>query len=165
MSSNGPPAPDPDYRLDCATPLKPGNAVGAIITVQEQYLLQLRDNVRGIFFPGHWGCFGGGIEPGEKPEEALRRELKEELDLAIDPVEAKEFTRFDFDLGFAGLRPIWRLIYEIRLVPARLAGLRVLEGAAMRLFPSDAILASTVPITPYDSFALWLHINRQRLRG
>lgn len=34
-------------------------------------------------FPNHFGFFGGGIEEGEEPEEALRREIKEELDIDV----------------------------------------------------------------------------------
>lgn len=33
---------------------------------------------RGVF-PGQWAISGGGVEPGEKIEEALRREIREEL--------------------------------------------------------------------------------------
>ena len=33
--------------------------------------------------PGHFSFFGGKLEKGEKPEEALRREIKEELDFTI----------------------------------------------------------------------------------
>lgn len=42
-------------------------------------LMQLRDDKEGIAFPGKWGFFGGGIEPGESPEEAALRELAEEI--------------------------------------------------------------------------------------
>lgn len=30
-----------------------------------------------------WDCFGGKIEKGEKPEEALTREIEEELDISV----------------------------------------------------------------------------------
>ena len=33
---------------------------------------------RGVF-PGQWALSGGGVEPGERIEEALRREIREEL--------------------------------------------------------------------------------------
>jgi 8-oxo-dGTP pyrophosphatase MutT (NUDIX family) len=165
MSRREQSADSDDPRLDRTLPLKPGNAVGAIISIEGRYLLQLRDNIRGIFFPAHWGCFGGAVEAGETQEEALIRELKEELGLELSPGEFRYFTRFDFDLSFAKLPSIWRYTYEIELTPARLDGLRVLEGAAMQLFTADEILAFREPIAPYDAFSLWLHINRARLIG
>jgi mutator protein MutT len=33
--------------------------------------------------PGVWAYFGGGIEPGETPEEAVRREAAEELNATL----------------------------------------------------------------------------------
>ncbi|MEH4014499.1 nucleoside triphosphatase NudI [Escherichia fergusonii] len=42
------------------------------------YLLcKMADN-RGVF-PGQWALSGGGVEPGERIEDALRREIREEL--------------------------------------------------------------------------------------
>lgn len=51
----------------------------AILYCQDQFLLQLRDNISGILYPGHWGLFGGHIEPGETPAVAVERELLEEI--------------------------------------------------------------------------------------
>ncbi len=51
----------------------------AILYRQDQFLLQLRDNISGILYPGHWGLFGGHIEPGETPAVAVERELLEEI--------------------------------------------------------------------------------------
>jgi 8-oxo-dGTP diphosphatase len=45
-----------------------------------EFLLYLRDGKPGIPFPHHWDLIGGHIEEGETPEEALVREVKEELD-------------------------------------------------------------------------------------
>ena len=47
-------------------PLRPGDAAVALIVLDDlRYLMQLRDQKPGIFYPGHWGLFGGGIDPGE----------------------------------------------------------------------------------------------------
>lgn len=51
----------------------------AILYQNQQFLCQLRDNKPGILYPGYWGLFGGHLEPGEVPEEAMKRELEEEI--------------------------------------------------------------------------------------
>lgn len=51
----------------------------AILHQQNKFLLQLRDDISGIIYPGHWGLFGGHIEPGETPDVAVKRELLEEI--------------------------------------------------------------------------------------
>ena len=52
-----------------------------------EFLLYLRDNKPGIPFPGYWDLIGGHVEEGETPEQALVREVKEELDIDL-----KEYT-------------------------------------------------------------------------
>jgi 8-oxo-dGTP diphosphatase len=65
--------------------------IAAIILENDkgELLLALRDNKPGIPFPNHWDLIGGHVEDGETPEEALVREVKEELDIDI-----KEYTFF-----------------------------------------------------------------------
>jgi 8-oxo-dGTP diphosphatase len=92
------------------------------------------------------------------------RELAEELTLKLYPQAMRYFTRFDFDLSFAGLPAIWRYLYEIKLDRAALSKLTLNEGVRMELFSAEAILTGAVHITPYDAFELWFHINRERLR-
>jgi 8-oxo-dGTP diphosphatase len=51
----------------------------AILHTADRFLMQLRDNIPGIIYPGCWGFFGGHIDPGETPEVAVIRELQEEI--------------------------------------------------------------------------------------
>lgn len=46
-----------------------------------EVLLQQRDHTPGILYPGCWTIFGGAVEGDEPFDEAIRRELREELDL------------------------------------------------------------------------------------
>jgi 8-oxo-dGTP diphosphatase len=59
--------------------------IAAIILENDlgEFLLYLRDNKPSIPFPDHWDLIGGHVEEGETPEEALVREIKEELDIDI----------------------------------------------------------------------------------
>lgn len=156
---------DNDPRLDLATPLRPADAVAAIIIVGSSYLLQLRDDIPGIFFPAHWGCFGGAIDPGESIEAALLRELNEELGVALAADRYTRFGCFDFALEIANLPAFARHFFEVPLTQSEMDSLRLTEGSAMALFSAQDILTNTIQMTPYDNFALWFHINRGRLRG
>jgi 8-oxo-dGTP diphosphatase len=51
----------------------------AILQLEDRFLMQLRDNIPGIRYPGYWGLFGGHLESGETPEVAVKRELFEEI--------------------------------------------------------------------------------------
>ena len=51
----------------------------AMLQREGRWLMQLRDDFPGIVAPGCWGLFGGHLDAGESPEEALRRELLEEI--------------------------------------------------------------------------------------
>ena len=47
-------------------------------------------------FQGGWEFPGGKIEPNEKPEDALVREIKEELDTEIEVVELLDTVEYDY---------------------------------------------------------------------
>ena len=64
------------------------SVVMAIIYRDGKYLMQLRDDIPNIVYPGVWGFFGGHMEPGEEPEAALKRELVEEINY-LPPIVTK----------------------------------------------------------------------------
>ena len=51
----------------------------AMLQRDGRWLMQLRDEIPTIVARGWWGLFGGHLDPGEMPEQALRRELLEEI--------------------------------------------------------------------------------------
>lgn len=64
----------------------------AILYQDDQFLMQLRDNIPEIIYPGHWAFFGGHLESGESPEVAMRRELLEEI--GYSPPSVEEFKDY-----------------------------------------------------------------------
>jgi len=137
---------------------RPQNASAALLVHEDgRYIMQLRDAKPGIFYPGHWGCFGGAVESGEAPLDALKRELREEIEFDIP--EAKRFSQFDFDFSALGHARVYRVYFEVRVPDAAFRRFRLREGADMQAFRGEDLLV-TRRVTPYDAFALWMHLSR-----
>ena len=56
-----------------------------------------------------WEFPGGKLEPGESPDQALRRELSEELGIAAKP--GRELMRYEF--AYPGKNPILLIFIEV----------------------------------------------------
>ncbi len=62
-------------------------------------------------FPGQWGFPGDGIEPGERMDQALRRELREKLGIEIEDIRPAFFKDGLYHKSFAdgSKRPIYMI--------------------------------------------------------
>jgi 8-oxo-dGTP pyrophosphatase MutT (NUDIX family) len=142
--------------------LQPLNAVAAILVLEDgRYVMQLRDALPNIFYPDHWGCFGGAVGDGETPLAAMKRELGEELEYI--PQACDEFTRFDFDFSKLGQSKIYRIYYEVRVPEAAFGKFVLHEGAAFEAIHGRDLLTKR-KVTPYDAFAVWAHMHLLRLQ-
>ncbi len=144
-----------DYFMGGEGLLTAGNAaVGLIILEDGRYLCQLRSQKPGIFYPNHWGLFGGAVDPGESIEAGLKRELQEELSLVID--NAEYFTELTFDFSFWGQGRVWRRYYLVRLDSKVLDQIHLMEGKRFKAFAAPELFAQP-RVVPYDAFTVWMH--------
>lgn len=72
--------------------------------------------------PGFWEFPGGKVDPGESPQEALCREMREELDVEVLVGSIYEVVFYRYDWG-----PVLILAYECQLLTDRLRDLGVAE--------------------------------------
>lgn len=62
--------------------MKYRKVVGVILLNEHgEVLLQLRDDKPELRYAGYWTFFGGAVEAGEEPDDAIMRELQEELEI------------------------------------------------------------------------------------
>jgi mutator protein MutT len=148
--------------LNDSCQLTPQDAVAAIVMTNEgQVLLQLRDDKNGIFFPNHWGFFGGAIEKNETPDCALMRELEEEL--CVEFTNAQVEKMFTIELGFSQNSDlIKRIFYAVKIANEQIKKIQLCEGKEARFFSQEESL-SIPNFVPYDRFGLWAFFNRGRV--
>lgn len=67
-------------------------------------------------FKGGWEFPGGKIEAGETPQEALKREIKEELDVDIEVHDLIETVEYDYPEFHLSMECFWCEIINGKLV-------------------------------------------------
>jgi 8-oxo-dGTP diphosphatase len=75
--------------------------VGAVIVENGKILCAQRGPSKSL--PLKWEFPGGKIEEGESPQEALRREINEEMQCEIEIGEQVEHTVYEYDFGVVHL--------------------------------------------------------------
>jgi len=101
----------------------------AIIYQDDRFLMQLRDDIPQIHYPGCWGLFGGHIEVGETPEVAVKREIIEEINYDLP-----SFSKFDVYIDEKVIRHVFQAPMLVELNQLVLD-----EGWDMGLLTADDI--------------------------
>lgn len=117
--------------------MKTINVVAAVIERGGKYFATQRGYGE---FKDWWEFPGGKIEPGETPEEALRREIREELEVEISVV--RHITTVDYDY------PSFHLHMACYLCHVVAGNLRLVEAEAAKWLSKDEL--STVDWLPAD---------------
>jgi 8-oxo-dGTP diphosphatase len=119
--------------------------VGAVIVSQGKVLCVQRGPNGSL--PGMWEFPGGKIEPGETPQEALSREIQEELRCEIAVGDKVVTTSHEYDFGVVHLTTFYchlvsgtpHLVEHVGLVWSRPSNLRRLDWAPADIPAIDLI--------------------------
>ncbi len=108
--------------------MKSGSKI-ILVNNEGKVLLQLRDSCHS--YSGSWALFGGHIEGSETPEEALIREIKEEINYTLKDYKLiKETVIKDFGKAY----------WFYGTIDAELSELHLGEGDDFNFFTYDEIL-------------------------
>ena len=123
---------------------------GVVTDVRGRVLLARRTQGRDL--AGLWEFPGGKVDPGETLEQALARELHEELGI-------------DADIGAPLIRvpqqmPHKRIVLDVRHVPAHRGHPRGLDGQALAWVPRDKLMRYAMPPADRPVVAALLQAER-----
>ena len=124
-------------------------AVGVLIQADGQFLLTSRPE--GKVYAGYWEFPGGKLEAGESVEQALRRELLEELGITIGPAQVWKIQMVDYPHALVRLHfcKVWAWQGELQMREAQLHSWQTLPVAVVPVLPG------TIPVLT------WLAEERQ----
>ena len=115
-------------------------AVGVLIDAQGRFLLTSRP--AGKVYAGFWEFPGGKLEPAETVEQALRRELQEELGITIATAEPWKIELMDYPHARVRLHfcKVWQWTGDFEMREGQTMSWQALP---VRLSP---VLPGTVPV-------------------
>jgi len=122
-------------------------SVHAVLILDGNYILQLRDSKPDIAASGQWGLFGGRIDTGETPLEAIKREVYEEL--SIKPAEYRHLWCTDYFSPFQ--RTVIRTWFFVSDVTAAWPDHKLKEGEAVRSFQFKQLAGLDIPPKMYEA--------------
>ena len=90
------------------------HVVGAVIIENDKILCAQRGPSKSL--PLKWEFPGGKIEAGETPQEALSREIQEEMQCKVEIGDQVEHTVYEYDFGIVHLTTFYCKLIEGRPV-------------------------------------------------
>jgi 8-oxo-dGTP pyrophosphatase MutT (NUDIX family) len=133
--------------------------VSAVIyTTDGRYLMQLRDDKPGLALRNHWAFFGGEVDPGEAPEDAILREVEEEL--TFRPNNCCWFHEAVYILPLHGRNVVRKAYYLIAIKPEEVDSMVLCEGADLKLMTVSEILTLN-RVAPWDLSVVLLHSREE----
>jgi 8-oxo-dGTP pyrophosphatase MutT (NUDIX family) len=120
--------------------MTPHFAAALITDEAGRYLMQLRDDKPAILHPGAWGLFGGHIEPGEDPRDAVLREVEEEIGLVPSVPMPFRTLRLPTRIDRGPIRVRAVAVFAFGIAAAYVPGLRQDEGQGRGLWPAELLL-------------------------
>lgn len=127
-----------------------------------RFLLQHRTDDAPTW-PGYWGLFGGGEEPGETARETLLREIREELDMDVGKaVEAGQLIAEGFPVGAFVLSVFHLSLDLLKADPWRLLN-AMTEGQNLGFYFIEQI--RSMAVVPCDLVAMELVLSKIRSRA
>ncbi len=112
----------------------------ALADAEGKVLLQQRAPGRAM--AGRWEFPGGKVEPGERPETALVRELHEELGIHVDPARLAPIAFASADAPDGSGRHLLLLLYLCREWTGEP---RPLDAAALKWLRPDEMVGAEMP--------------------
>ena len=133
--------------------------VSAILFTEDgRYLFQLRDDKFGLPLRNHWAFFGGEVDPGETQDQAVLREIKEELTYL--PNNCLWFHEAVYILPRHHKKIMRKAYYSIKIEPNDIDSMIQCEGADMSLMSVAEILALQ-RVAPWDVSVVLLHSREE----
>lgn len=112
--------------------MKTVRVVAAIICDSMEKKSRIFSTARGYGeFEGKWEFPGGKIEEGETPQEALKREIREELDTEIEVGDLIDTIEYDYPTFHLSMQCFWAEVIS--------GHLELKEAEAARWLTADAI--------------------------
>jgi len=128
-------------------------AVRALLLDEDDHVLLVHFHWKGLeLADGFWACPGGGIDPGESPDAALRRELCEELGLETPDIKGPvwRMTRLFPMSQWDGQTDVTYLVRAPRFEPRPRVDLLAEDVHGIRWFSRAEVAAGVVTFGPRD---------------